>query len=316
MTKKDIYKILYYFIKIRETELRIAKFYSNSLMRCPVHLSVGQESIAAALSAIYKKNDYAISNHRCHAHYLSKDGSLFKMISELLGFKDGCSKGIGGSMHLVDEKKNFIGSTAIVANSIPVGVGFAYGQMLKGKNSRVFIFLGDASVESGVFYESINFASIKNLNITFICENNKYSVYSNLTDRQLKNRKIYEVVSSFGIKTKKINSNNPIVIFKKLKKFINKQNLSFIELDTYRYLEHCGPNNDDNLNYRPKKEIEFWKSSDFNKKLYLDKYVRKFFSRKSIDNIKKNVLKEIDQAFVEAQKGKSLSINQLTEIIK
>ena len=82
-------------------------------------------------------------------------------------------------------------------------------------------------------------------------------MYSNLTDRQLKNRKIYEVVSSFGIKTKKINSNNPIVIFKKLKKFINKQNLSFIELDTYRYLEHCGPNNDDNLNYRPKKEIEF-----------------------------------------------------------
>ena len=75
--------------------------------------------------------------------------------------------------------------------------------MLEKKNSRIFIFLGDASVESGVFYESINFASIKNLNITFICENNKYSVYSNLTDRQLKNRKIYEVVSSFGIKSKK-----------------------------------------------------------------------------------------------------------------
>ena len=106
------------------------------------------------------------------------------------------------------------------------------------------------------------------------------------------------------------------MLYLKKKKNLSINRIYLFELETYRYLEHCGPNNDDSLNYRPKKEIEFWKSSDFNKKLYLDKYVRKFFSRKSIDNIKKNVLKEIDQAFVEAQKGKSLSINQLTEIIK
>ena len=314
MIKKDLYKIIYYFIKIRETELSIAKYYSDKKMRCPVHLSVGQESISAALSAIYDKNDYAISNHRCHAHYLSKDCSLYKMISELLGFKDGCSKGIGGSMHLVDEKKNFIGSTAIVANSIPVGAGYAYSLLLKGDKSRVFIFLGDASIESGVFYESINFAIIKNLNITFICENNGYSVYSNFFDRQLKGRKIYKMVSALGVKTKKIKSNNPITIFNKLKNFIKGQNLSFVEIDTYRYLEHCGPNNDDYLNYRPKKEIENWKSIDFNRKIYSDKIIKKHFSSKEIDNIKKKVFQEIHNVFRKAKKGKPLDINQLPKL--
>ena len=126
-------KLYYNFSLIKETESKIAIEYNNQKMRCPVHLSLGQEALSAAFGCLKKKNDYVFSNHRCHAHYLVSGGSLKNMISELYGKKNGCSKGLGGSMHLVDEKVNFMGSTAIVANSIPVGVGFALGNKLKKK---------------------------------------------------------------------------------------------------------------------------------------------------------------------------------------
>ena len=316
MNKKEIHKIVHTFCKIRETELEISRQYKNKKMRCPVHLSIGQESIASALSAIYNKKDYVISNHRCHAHYISKNGSLPKMIYELHGLSDGCSMGIGGSMHLVDESKNFIGSTAIVSNSIPVGVGYAYGLKLKKNKSKVFIFLGDASIESGTFYESINFAIIHKLNIVFICENNFYSVYSNFKERQPRNREIHQMVSSIGVNSCKIFSNNPFTIFEKLKKFIDKNPLSFIEIDTYRYIEHCGPNKDDNLNYRPKKELNYWLRQDFYNYLFDNKYVKKYFQNKDLLKIKENILFEINQCFIKAKKGKPLKKNVLLKILR
>ena len=122
------------------------------------------------------------------------------------------------------------------------------------------------------------------------------------------------MVSALGVKTKKIKSNNPITIFNKLKNFIKGQNLSFVEIETYRYLEHCGPNNDDYLNYRPKKEIEYWKSIDFNRKFYSDKIIKKHFSSQEIDNIKKKVFQEIKNMFKKAKKGKPLDINQLPKL--
>ena len=306
MNKKTIYKILYSYCKIRETENRIAKEYKLQKIRCPIHLSIGQESISSAMSAIYAKNDYVISNHRCHAHYISKNASSYKMIAELYGLKDGCSKGNGGSMHLVDEEKNFIGSTAIVANSIPVGVGYAYGLFLKNIKSRVFIFFGEAATESGVLYESINFAIIKKLNITFICENNLYSVYSGLEDRQPKNRKIFKMISSMGVKSCKIFSNNPFTIYKKINNFIKNNSTSFIEIDTYRYIEHCGPNIDDDLNYRPKKEVNYWLSKDFYKLLFKNTLVKKNFNQNDLLNIKKKILTEIDEVFLKVNNSRRL----------
>ena len=102
-------------------------------------------------------------------------------------------------MHLVDKNKNFIGSTAIVSSSIPVGAGFAYS--IKKKKDRVCIYIGDASCEEGVFFETLNFVVLKKLPVIFFCENNKYSVYSNLSVRQPKNRKLYNLAKAFGIKS-------------------------------------------------------------------------------------------------------------------
>ena len=118
--------------RIREIELKIANKYRNQKMRCPVHLSVGQEIVSSIFQFFCKKKDYAVSTHRCHSHYLAKGGDLLNMILEIYG-KKGCSSGKGGSMHLVDKKKNFMGASAIVGNSIPVGIGLAQSLILSEK---------------------------------------------------------------------------------------------------------------------------------------------------------------------------------------
>ena len=288
---------------IRKTELEISKRYSEQKMRCPVHLSVGQEAPSAAINTFLKETDFAISYHRAHAHYLAKDCSLKKMIAEIYGKATGCSNGFGGSMHLIDKKKNFIGSTAIVSSSIPVGAGYAYSILNNHKNNKVCIYIGDASCEEGVFFETLNFVVLKKLPVIFFCENNKYSVYSGLKNRQPKNRKLFKLASAFGIKSFHFSSFNPIELLKKMHKLFQK-NIDepiFIEVDTYRYLEHCGPNRDDNLNYRPKKEIKHWFNND--PLLITENYLikKKICTEKNIKEIKFNIDRSIKNAFIFAE---------------
>jgi pyruvate dehydrogenase E1 component alpha subunit len=289
---------------IRQTELEISKKYTENKMRCPVHLSVGQEGVPAVLSIYLKKNDYAVSTHRSHGHYICKGGSIKKMVSELYGKSTGCSGGKGGSMHLVDKKNGFMGSSSIVGNSIPVGVGLGLSIKLKKRKNVSIVFLGDAAIETGTFFESLNFTAIKNLPVIFICENNLYSVYTHINDRQPIKRKIYKMVSGIGIKSYYFDGSDPLSFALKLKGIISKVRKKsqpcFIEFSTYRFLEHCGPFNDDNLNYRSKKEIKKWQNKDpyFNLKSILTK--NKDLKNKIILLENKN-LKVIQNAFKYAE---------------
>ena len=302
MKKNNFYKEIYRLQKaIRLTENKIAKNYKKYKMRCPTHLSIGQEAVAAASGFALKNNDISISYHRSHAHYIAKGGSIKKLFAELFGFKEGCSKGIGGSMHLIDIKKKFYASTAIVSNSIPVGVGIAYSLKLNKQKNIVCIYIGDASLEEGVFYESLNFAIIKKLPIVFICENNFYSVYTHLKDRQPKDREFYKLANSLGAKGYKLRQDNPFKLFKELKKINEKVRKNpfphFIEIKTYRYLEHCGPNDDTKLGYRTNTELNKWKKNDtinFSAN-YLIK--NKIMTKEKILKLDQNVKKQIDSDF-------------------
>ena len=157
--------------RIRLVEEAIASKYSEEKMRCPVHLSIGQEAIAVGVCANLTNEDLVLSTHRAHAHFLAKGGNLRSMIAEIYGKEAGCSKGRGGSMHLIDRKVGFEGSTAIVGNTIPIGVGLGLSLKLDSKDAISVIFCGDGSTEEGVFYESVNFAATKNLPVLFVCEN-------------------------------------------------------------------------------------------------------------------------------------------------
>ena len=212
MTPDIAKQLLFQMRRIRHVEMEIAKRYGEGKMRCPTHLSIGQEAVSAAVGLALERSDLAVSGHRAHAHYLAKGGSLPAMVAEIYGKIGGCSRGKGGSMHLIDESVGFMGSTAIVAGTIPVGVGLAYGMKCQGTDQVSCVFHGDAAVEAGVFFESVNFAAIKKLPVLFICENNLYSVYSPLSVRQPKGRSIAKMAEGLGIKTASGDGNDVVEV--------------------------------------------------------------------------------------------------------
>ena len=270
-------------------------------MRCPTLLSAGQECVPSVIGTLTSKNDLCVSTHRSHAHYLGKGGSLKKFIAELYGKSTGCSKGRGGSMHLTDLKSGFVASTAIVSNTIPVGVGLSLASKFLKKKQLIIIYLGDASIEEGVFFESLNFAITKKIPVIFVCENNFYSVYSPLSVRQPTNRKIYKMIKGCQIKSFNANGNlfkEVISAFQNAKKIVEKDREPvFLEFQTYRWFEHCGPNIDDHLNYRKKKEIMYWRKNDpiINMQNFLLK--NKLMNQNSIAKMKSSIAKQINLAF-------------------
>ena len=300
---KEIYKNIYL---IRSVEEKIALKYKEQKMRCPVHLSIGQELIPSILATFLKKSDPCVSTHRGHAHYISKGGDLKRMIAEIYGKETGCSKGKGGSMHLVDKSAGFFGTSAIVGNSIPIGVGLSYILKLKKKKNFSVVYLGDGAVEEGVFFESLNLAATKKLPVLFVCENNLYSVYSPLNVRQPKNRKIYKMVKTIGVKSLQCDGNNIDKIFKSFnfatKLIRSKHQPFFLEFNTYRWREHCGPEYDNNLGYRSKYEFESWKKKDSLNNL--KKYLMNNLGEKLINSMNKSIIKKIDNAFIFAEKSK------------
>ncbi|MGK7873291.1 MAG: thiamine pyrophosphate-dependent dehydrogenase E1 component subunit alpha [Xenococcaceae cyanobacterium] len=295
--KVKLWKKMY---RIRSVEERIAAEYPAGKMRCPTHLSIGQEAVPAALSECVNPTDFAVSTHRGHAHYLAKGGDLRAMIAELHGKSTGCSKARGGSMHLVDPSVGFMGTTAIVGNSIPIGVGLALSAQLKGTDQISIVFVGDGAIEEGVFYESANFAAVRNLPTLFICENNLYSVYSPLSVRQPKDRSISKLAEAIGLNTATGDGNNVIEAFEIIDESVialrNGKGPFLLEFYTYRILEHCGPNYDNDLGYRSLEEFEKWKEKDPIK--YLEKAMQgdKYFFEQ-IQLIRTEVDREIEKVF-------------------
>jgi len=262
----DLERLYRVALRIRQVELKIAETYPEGKMRCPVHLSIGQEIPSAIFEQVKLPGDTVVSTHRAHAHYLASGGDLSRMIAEIFGKVTGCSRGMGGSMHLIDREKGFLGSSAIVGNSIPVGVGVGYAKKLSEDGGVSFIFLGDAAAEEGAFYESANFSAIHKLPVVFILENNLYSVYTNLGPRQPSDRSLSYLADAIGLESAKAKDTNFSDAFLKLQKLTeharNRLGPSFLEISTYRKLEHCGPNDDDDLGYRPKSEIQKLKDLD------------------------------------------------------
>jgi pyruvate dehydrogenase E1 component alpha subunit len=259
-------KIYSKMIEIRCVESTIAARYSEQEMRCPTHLSAGQEGVPAVLSVLLQNSDFAVSTHRGHAHYLGKGGDIDRMIAEIYGKETGCAKGLGGSMHLVDTSVGFMGATAIVGNTIPVGVGLALSAKLRSEQRISCVFLGDGACEEGVFFESVNFAVLHNLPVIFVCENNFYSVYSPLSVRQPENRRIFKMVRGLGCSAEHGDGNDVPTLYSLLHSAVahvrNGRGPMFVELETYRHREHCGPFFDDDLGYRPESQLNYWNQRD------------------------------------------------------
>jgi len=255
---RELYRMM---LKIRKVELKINELYHEDEMRTPVHLCLGQEAVAAGVCAHLNADDYVFSNHRGHGHYIAKGGDIKAMIAELYNRETGCSKGRGGSMHLIDTSVGLLGTSSIVGGCIPIATGAALGSVLQKKNHVSVAFFGDAAVEEGVLYESINFAMLKKLPVVYVCENNFYSVCSHLSKRQAKDD-IYRRFEGLSIPGYRVDGNNVVAVYQIAKEAIdnarNGGGPSFIECRTYRLRDHHGTGSGVEVGYRTQEEVDEW----------------------------------------------------------
>jgi pyruvate dehydrogenase E1 component alpha subunit len=206
-----------------------------------------------------------------------------------------------------------------VGNSIPIGVGLALSLKQKKEKSLSCIFFGEAATEEGVFYESLNFAAAKKLPALFVCENNGYSVYSNLAARQNPKKNILEISRSLGVRSIKLTASEPNECLSILPTLISRIKMDsepvLIEFETYRFLEHCGPNDDDHLNYRPKGELLRMIVSDPLKKLEANLISENLLSLNEFRKLQQKIDIEISEAFTFADASPFLNLNKMKEYV-
>jgi TPP-dependent pyruvate/acetoin dehydrogenase alpha subunit len=258
-----LYRALY---RIRRVEEQVAAVYPTDKIKSPVHLSIGQESISVGVCEALRPDDVVFGTYRSHALYLAKGGDLKAMIAELYGKATGCAKGKGGSMHLIAPSVHMWGTSAVVGTTIPHAIGYAYALKLRGSDSIVACFFGDGATEEGVYYESLNFAALKQLPVLFVCENNSYAIHTHVLRRQL-SANLCERARTYGLTAQHIDDGDVLRIYETTREMAQALRTGqsgpfFLECATYRWKEHVGPGDDFHLGYRSREDFEPWKQND------------------------------------------------------
>lgn len=303
-------KAYYLFLLIRKSEEKIIELYDTNKIKSPVHLSIGQEAIAVGVSLALSKEDIIFSNYRGHAHYMARGGNLKEMWAELYGKNNGSSRGKAGSMHLSDWSVNFMTTSAIVTSAVPEAVGYAYAQKYKNECGIVICYHGDGAVDEGVYWESLNFASLHQLPILFVCENNKYAIYTH-QDKRMLGDSIVERANSFGIKSSRVNGLSTEDFFnstnESLDKIKNNEGPILIECLTTRWRDHVGPGEDRHIKFRSDKDLDCAIKNDDLKNL------EKLLLKEEVEEIQNKVDIELNEAINYAEKSSFPKISEIKE---
>lgn len=260
--EKRLYRSLY---RIRRVEEEVARVYPSDIIKSPVHLAIGQEAVSVGVCDALHPEDIVFGTYRSHAYYLAKGGDLKAMIAELYGKSAGCCKGKGGSMHLADASKRIMGSSAVVATTIPNAVGYAWAMTYKRQPSVVVCFFGDGATEEGAFAESLNFAALKRVPLLFVCENNEFAIHSRQRERQA-TMDLVRKVTSYGVRAERL-PDDVMQLQARTRQVIEAMRQGecgphFFECMTCRWREHVGPGEDFNLGYRSREEVAPWIECD------------------------------------------------------
>lgn len=255
---RDLYHAM---LRIRLVEETIADRYPEQDMRCPVHLSIGQEAVAVGVSAVLRRDDQVLSTHRCHAHYLAKGGDLKAMMAEIFGKAAGCCGGRGGSMNLVDADAGVLMSSPTIGSSLPLAVGAALAMRQQGRDAVAVAYFGDGAAEEGVLHESLNFASLRKLPVVFVLENNTYSIFTPLSERQ-PDRPLADLGRAHAIVTHEVDGNDVLAVRDAAARAVDRarrgEGPSLLVCHTYRQSEHCEPAAVFAVGYRDADERERW----------------------------------------------------------
>jgi pyruvate dehydrogenase E1 component alpha subunit len=252
-------------LRIRLVELRIIQLYPSDRIQSPVHLSIGQEAVAAGACAALRADDLVFGSYRSHAFYLAKGGDLRQMMAELYGKATGCCGGKAGSMHLAAPEVGFMGSSAIVASTIPHAVGAALAARRRGTGQIVVAVFGDGATEEGVYHESLNFAALHRLPVLFLCENNGLAVHSKIAARQAYDLGAH--AEAYGLPALACpRGNDPRAVYDAVGAAADRVRAEsrpvLLTCHTYRQMEHVGIGDDHDVGYRSRADAERWRRSD------------------------------------------------------
>lgn len=253
MNKKLLLEGYRKMLRIRLVEKRLVKLYLERNIRSFIHFYIGQEAVAVGVCMNLTRHDYAFGTHRCHGHYLAKGGDLKRMVAELFGKATGCSRGRGGSMHLVDRSVGYMGSVSILSSVVPIATGAAFSAKRAGKHGVSIAFLGDGAADEGSWYESINLAALMEVPVLFVVENN---LYAGMSDRDARHPKEYDlswIAQGLGACYYKVDGNDWADVYNTTKRSILKARAGrvvIMECMTYRHMAHSAPIFDDKLGYR------------------------------------------------------------------
>jgi TPP-dependent pyruvate/acetoin dehydrogenase alpha subunit len=257
-----LYRALY---RIRRLEEEVARVYPSDKIKSPVHLSIGQEAVSVGVCEALRPEDIVFGSYRGHALYLAKGGDMKQMVAELYGKATGCTKGKGGSMHLIAPDQGVMGTSAVVGTTIANAVGYAFALRYRRANAIVASFFGDGATEEGVFAESLNFAALKKLPILFVCENNQYAIHTHQSRRQgVPN--ICERARVYGVPGERLDGNDVFQLVERAQAAVQRvragQGPEFLEVMTYRWKEHVGRGDDFHLGFRTTEEARPWIEAD------------------------------------------------------
>lgn len=298
--KSELLALYKTMLRIRRVEEALSEKYQEKLIQSPLFLCIGQEAVAAGVSYWLDNSDYVFSNHRSHGHYLAKGGDLKKLICELFHAPYGCCNGRAGSMFSKDTSVGFMGSTPIAGGTVPLAVGAALSISMQQKQKVSVIYFGDGAFEQGLLHEAMNFAKLKNLPVIFVCENNSYSGYTPISERQ-PSREINAVAEAHGLASY-TGDGNDVQNISTISQFAIKQardgeGPQFLEFFTHRWREHCGPHFDDDLGYRQSGELEYWLSRcpiQAAQDILLE---NKILTENSVTKIEQDIKTEIENTF-------------------
>ncbi len=241
LERKELHDLLRSMLLIRRFEEKAAELYALGKIGGFLHLYIGQEAVGVGAMSLLRPDDYFISTYREHGHCLAKGSDPRRIMAELCGKADGLSKGKGGSMHLFDRDRNFLGGHAIVGGHVPIGTGAGFAISYEGGDQVVLVFFGEGGMQQGVFYESINMASLWKLPVIYICENNRYAMGTALT-RATVGMELSRRGEPFGMSGEAVDGMDVLavreVVGRAVERARREKAPTLIEAKTYRFRGH------------------------------------------------------------------------------
>lgn len=261
----ELAEMLRRMVTIRVVEEFIGDRVEEGAVKCPCHLAIGQEAVAVGVASALRPSDRVFGTHRSHGHFLAQGGGVYELLAEILGKAEGCSHGMGGSMHLHDASIGFLGSVPIVGATVPLAVGAALAAKMEGAGDVAVAYFGDGAMEEGVVHESLNFASQFELPMIFVVENNLFSSHLHIRERQPADS-VARFATAHEMNVHVVDGNDVVVVADSAEQLVREARAGrgpgFLEAVTYRWRGHVGASEDQDVGVDRKEGLAQWKARD------------------------------------------------------